>query len=121
MSSPETPHPSAAGSVDLDEARKLLSSGDAILVDVREQDEWDAGHAPEAVHMPLGELDAAALPADKQIITTCRSGGRGARAAAALSEAGLAASSLDGGMRGWHDAGLDMESADGGPGEISAP
>jgi hypothetical protein len=41
------------------EARKLIASGAAVLVDVLEQHEWDAGHAAEAVHMPIGELDAA--------------------------------------------------------------
>jgi rhodanese-related sulfurtransferase len=109
--------PDPAG-IDLAKARELLSSGAAILVDVREQHEWDAGHAPEAVHMPIEELDPAALPPDTQIITTCRSGGRGARAAAALSEAGFPARSLSGGMRGWQDAGLPLESADGSPGEM---
>ncbi|MFL6146168.1 MAG: rhodanese-like domain-containing protein [Pseudonocardiaceae bacterium] len=64
--------------ITLDEARKLIASGAAVLVDVREQHEWDAGHAPEAVHMPIGELDPAALPPDVPIVTTCRSGGRGA-------------------------------------------
>jgi rhodanese-related sulfurtransferase len=104
--------------IGLDEARTLLNSGTAILLDVREQHEWDAGHAIEAVHMPIGELDAAALPPGTQIITTCRFGGRGARAAAVLAEAGLAARSLDGGMRGWRDAGLPLESAYGGPGSV---
>lgn len=121
MNAPDAAGLDAAGTVDLDEARKLVSSGEAVLVDVREQHEWDAGHAPEAVHMPLGELDAGALPADKPIITTCRSGGRGARAAAVLAEAGLPARSLQGGMRGWHDAGLPFESGDGGPGDLGSP
>lgn len=105
-------------SISLDEARKLLSSGTAILVDVREQHEWDAGHAAEAVHMPLGDLDAAALPPNTEIITTCRSGGRGTRAVAALAKAGRPARNLTGGMRGWQDAGLPLESANGAPGGV---
>ncbi|MGH3797021.1 MAG: rhodanese-like domain-containing protein [Pseudonocardiaceae bacterium] len=105
-------------SVSLDEARSLLSSGAALLLDVREQHEWDAGHATEAVHMPIGQLDAAALPAGKEIIVTCRSGGRGKRATATLADAGLAASNLTGGMRGWQSAGLPLESADGTPGKV---
>jgi rhodanese-related sulfurtransferase len=68
--------------------------------------------------MPIGELDAAVLPPGTQVITTCRSGGRGARAAAVLADAGLPARSLAGGMRGWQDAGLPLESAEGGPGEV---
>ncbi len=104
--------------ITLDEARKLIASGAAMLVDVREQHEWDAGHAPEAVHMPIGELDAAALPPDVKILTTCRSGGRGARAAVALRAAGLLARDLAGGMRGWRDAELPVESSDDGPGTV---
>ncbi|HEX2301266.1 MAG TPA: rhodanese-like domain-containing protein [Pseudonocardiaceae bacterium] len=104
--------------IDLDEARKLLSSGAAVLVDVREQHEWDAGHAEVAVHMPIAELDAAALPPGTELIITCRSGGRGTRATAALVEAGLPARNLIGGMRGWRDAGLPLESADGSPGSV---
>ncbi|MFN2494825.1 MAG: rhodanese-like domain-containing protein [Pseudonocardiaceae bacterium] len=115
MSSPDQVPSEPVG---LDEAHRLLSSGAAILLDVREQHEWDAGHAVEAVHMPIGELDAAALPPGTQIITTCRSGGRGSRAAVVLAGAGLPARSLAGGMRAWQDAGLPLESADGRPGSV---
>lgn len=104
--------------ISLDEAQKLIASGAAVLVDVREQHEWDAGHVPAAVHMPIGELDPAGLPPDTQIITTCRSGGRGSRAAAALRAAGLPARNLAGGMRGWQEAELPLESADGTAGSI---
>ncbi len=69
--------------------------------------------------MPIGDLDAAALAPDTQILTTCRSGGRGARAAAALRAAGLPARDLAGGMRGWRDADLPLESSDGTPGTVS--
>ncbi|MGH3912851.1 MAG: rhodanese-like domain-containing protein [Pseudonocardiaceae bacterium] len=112
MSSPDS------ANVSLDEARALLRANAAILVDVREQHEWDAGHATEAVHMPIRELDADALPPETQIIITCRSGGRGTRATAALIEAGLPARNLTGGMRGWRSAGLPLESADGGAGTV---
>lgn len=104
--------------ISLDEAHRLLKSGAAVLVDVREQHEWDAGHAAEAVHMPIGELDPAALPPGTELIVTCRSGGRGTRATATLVEAGLPARNLTGGMRGWRDAGLPLESADGSPGSV---
>ncbi|MGH3973117.1 MAG: rhodanese-like domain-containing protein [Pseudonocardiaceae bacterium] len=108
----------ATESIGLDEAHRLIISGSAVLVDVREQHEWDAGHAAEAVHMPIGELEAAALPPGAQIVTTCRSGGRGSRAAAVLREAGLPARNLAGGMRGWSDAGLPLESSDGAAGSV---
>ncbi|MQA15057.1 MAG: rhodanese-like domain-containing protein [Pseudonocardiaceae bacterium] len=108
----------AGDSISLDEARRLLDSGEAVLVDVREPHEWDAGHAPQARHVPLADLDPGQLPAGTQVITTCRSGGRGSRAAQALSGAGLPARNLDGGMRGWHDAGLPLRRADGTAGTV---
>lgn len=110
----ETP----AAMVDLAEARQLIEAGEAVLVDVREPHEWDAGHVPGALHIPIGELDAGRLPGGKQVVTTCRSGGRGARAASALTEAGVPARNLSGGMRGWHEAGLPLQRAGGGQGTV---
>ncbi|HEY6424796.1 MAG TPA: rhodanese-like domain-containing protein [Pseudonocardiaceae bacterium] len=112
------PDQATTETVDIDETRRLIASGAAVLLDVREQHEWDAGHAAAAVHMPIGELDAAALPHGTQIVTTCRSGGRGARAAAMLLEAGLPARNLAGGMRSWQDAGLPLESSEGAAGTV---
>jgi rhodanese-related sulfurtransferase len=102
----------AAGDISLDEARRLLDAGEAVLVDVREPHEWEAGHAPQARHVPLAELDPAQLPTGTQVITTCRSGGRGSRAAETLTGAGLPARNLSGGMRGWYEAGMPLERAD---------
>ncbi len=50
----------------------------ALLVDVREQNEWDAGHLPGALHIPMGQIPGkvADLPRDRKIIVTCRSGNR---------------------------------------------
>ncbi|MBK1784435.1 rhodanese-like domain-containing protein [Prauserella cavernicola] len=88
-----------------------LPSQDLVLLDVREPDEWAAGHAPEAVHIPLGDLPARAgeladLPDDRPVYVVCRSGGRSARAAAWLNAAGLAdAINVAGGMKSWHTEG----------------
>jgi rhodanese-related sulfurtransferase len=81
-----------------------------VLLDVREQDEWDAGHAPGAVHIPLGELPdrVGELPGDAQLMVVCHSGGRSARATAWLSQGGYDAVNLDGGMVDWARAGLPV-------------
>src|SRR5579859_1795013 len=62
----------------------------AYLLDVREDDEWAAGHAPEAVHIPVGALSARAaeVPQDREVYVICRSGARSAYAAQALAGAG---------------------------------
>lgn len=80
------------------------------LLDVREQNEWDEGHAIGAVHVPLGDLTARVgeLPVGGQLIVICRSGARSARATAWLNGAGFDAINLDGGMIAWARAGLPV-------------
>ena len=81
------------------------------LLDVREPDEWVAGHAPDAVHIPLGELTERAsreLPSGASLLVVCHSGGRSARATAWLNQAGYDAVNLDGGMVEWARAGLPV-------------
>ncbi|GDY31171.1 rhodanese-like domain-containing protein [Gandjariella thermophila] len=87
---------------------------DAVLLDVREPDEWTAGHAPRAVHIPLGELAGrlGEVPEEGQVYVICRSGGRSARAAAYLNQNGWEAVNVDGGMKSWAAAGRPMVSED---------
>jgi rhodanese-related sulfurtransferase len=84
----------------------------AVILDVREQDEWDAGHAPGAVHIPLGELPSRLheLPdADAgTLAVTCRGGGRSSRAVAWLSQQGFDVANLDGGMKAWEASGKSL-------------
>jgi rhodanese-related sulfurtransferase len=83
---------------------------EAWLLDVREDDEWAAGHVPGATHIPLGQLGArtAELPGDQEIYVICRSGMRSARAAQALTGAGWQAANVAGGMQDWAAAGRPM-------------
>ncbi|HEX3925927.1 MAG TPA: rhodanese-like domain-containing protein [Streptosporangiaceae bacterium] len=82
----------------------------AWLLDVRENDEWAAGYAPGARHIPLGELGArtAEIPQDQTIYVICRSGMRSGRAAHALAGAGWQAINVAGGMQDWAAAGRLM-------------
>jgi rhodanese-related sulfurtransferase len=83
---------------------------DAVVLDVREDDEWTAGHAPDAVHIPLGELAGrlGELPSDSNLYVVCRGGGRSARATAYLNANGWEAVNVDGGMKSWHAAGRPL-------------
>ena len=67
------------------------ASSGRVLLDVREPEEWTAGHAPGAFWIPLGELERARteLPFNRQIVCVCRTGGRSARATEALLECGF--------------------------------
>lgn len=82
----------------------------AWLLDVREDDEWAAGHVPGARHIPLGQLGARAqeVPQGHAVYVICRSGARSGRAAQALTEAGWEAINVAGGMQDWASAGRPM-------------
>ena len=83
---------------------------DAFLLDVREVDEWDAGRAEGALHIPLMELPhrLAEVPTDTQVVVVCRVGGRSAQATSWLAAQGYDAVNLDGGMFAWASAGRAM-------------
>jgi len=100
--------------VDAAEGAARADAG-AFLLDVREPDEWTAGHAPGAVHIPLGELDArvAEVPRDRAIVAVCRSGARSGKATEYLRAAGYDAVNLAGGMKAWSAAALPMVSESG--------
>lgn len=85
----------------------------ALLLDVRQQEEWDAGHAPDAVHIPLGELPSRLdeLPAEQEVAVVCRSGGRSARATAFLLSEGRKAVNVEGGMQAWASEGRALTTA----------
>jgi len=98
--------------VDPARAKQLTESG-ATLLDVREDHEWKSGHAPGAVHVPLGQLDPASFPTDLTIIAVCRSGNRSSKAAEVLTSAGRDVVNLEGGMQAWARAGLPVVRDDG--------
>ncbi len=101
------------------EAVGLQDQG-AALLDVREDDEWAVGHAPEAVHVPLADVSDAASRFDgQQVLAVCRSGGRSAKAAEVLAAAGIDVRNVAGGMTAWAEAGLPVVRDDGSPGAIA--
>jgi len=93
---------------------------DYVLLDVREPNEWEAGHAPDAWFWPLSKLDGvrAELPLDRSIVCICRSGQRSANATELLRSWGLAALNFEGGMRAWAEAGRPVVCDDGSAGSV---
>ena len=101
--------------LDIEGYRKLVESGARfLLIDVREDNEWTAGHAAGAMHLGKGiiERDIETQVPDKSVamVLYCGGGYRSALAAEALGKMGYTqAISLDGGWRAWQQAGLPVE------------
>lgn len=109
---------SAPSDISPADARAAVERSEVLLLDVREDSEWAAGHAPGAVHVPLGTLHPDAVPQDRPVITVCHLGGRSSRAAQALADVGYDVRNLTGGMEAWAAAGLPVVRDDGSPGVI---
>ncbi|GAB7105590.1 rhodanese-like domain-containing protein [Streptomyces phaeofaciens JCM 4814] len=101
-------------------AHRLLRDGTAVLLDVREPDEFRAGHAPGAVQVaPAALADGTAdLPTGRDLVPVCRSGNRSRRAAALLAERGVASVDVVGGMRDWAALGLPVRTGSGAAGTV---
>jgi len=102
----------ATQGVDVKQAQIMVTQG-ALLLDVREADEYAEVHALHATLIPLGQLNARmteiASYKDKPIVVICRSGSRSAKAVGLLQEAGYSkVSNVAGGTRAWEQAGLDV-------------
>ncbi len=92
---------------------KRAAGAAIVLIDVREDREWNLGHAESAVHMSRGTIESkidAAVPRDAEIVLYCASGNRSALAAESLTQMGYGSvSSMAGGFRAWVDANGDVE------------
>jgi rhodanese-related sulfurtransferase len=93
---------------------------DAVLIDVREDDEWQAGHAPDAQHLPMSRfverLDE--LPDADPLYVICRSGGRSGRVVAYLNQQGRPSVNVAGGMQSWAAGGRPMVAEHGGAPDV---
>jgi molybdopterin/thiamine biosynthesis adenylyltransferase/rhodanese-related sulfurtransferase len=94
-------------------AQEEIASGDALLIDVREPNEWDEAHLAEAQHVPQGELleriDELAPDTDQRVLLYCRTDNRSSRAADALQSLGYGnVGVIEEGIVGWLDAELPV-------------
>jgi len=100
----------AAGSTSIRPAEVAADLANLQLIDVREVDEWKAGHVDGAVHIPLGRLQQSigAIDPARKVAVICHSGVRSRRAARMLRGHSLEAASVSGGMLAWARAGLPV-------------
>ena len=102
---------SAAGAteVEVEDAIALVADG-GYLLDVREQNEWDAGHAPDAHLLPMSAIQERIdeVPEDRTVYVVCHSGARSERVSAYLRSLDLDAINVLGGMMAWRAAGGEV-------------
>lgn len=103
--------------VSVDNALRRIREGKATLIDVREESEWQAGHARGAVHLSKGlierDIEKTVPKTDQEVILYCGGGFRSALATKALQEMGYTnVWSLTGGWRAWETGGAPVESED---------
>ena len=93
------------------EAAQLVQDESAVLLDVREPDEWLTVRASGALHIPMGRLGMSLdrLPREQTVACICHVGVRSAAVADALANAGYDAVNVAGGMEAWEAAGLPIE------------
>jgi rhodanese-related sulfurtransferase len=93
-------------SISVDEAYKMYQDGTFVL-DVRTPEEWNEFHAPNTTLIPLDELASRVteLPKDRSIVVVCRSGNRSQTGRDILLQAGIAATSMNGGLNEWRASG----------------
>jgi rhodanese-related sulfurtransferase len=117
--------------IEIMDAEPLVASSDvadlpiefgpgAMLLDVREDDEWARGHAAGARHIPMGEVPNRLEEIDPQatLYVVCKVGGRSAKVAEYLARNGYAPVNVSGGMLAWANAGRPVVTDDGAPGSI---
>ena len=106
--------------VEVDEAHARVEAG-AVVLDVREPDEWRAGRVEGALWIPMGDVAARQheVPDDRQLVVICRSGGRSGKVVEALVGAGYDAVNLAGGMKAWQASGYPIVADGGGPGVVA--
>jgi rhodanese-related sulfurtransferase len=86
-------------------------TGTTLLLDVREDDEWAAGRAPDSVHLPMSEIQARVheVPTDRPLVVLCRVGARSGQVVMWLRQQGYDAVNVEGGLLRWQRDGLPLE------------
>jgi rhodanese-related sulfurtransferase len=98
--------------LDVQTAAELADRADVVILDVREQEEWDAGHIPGALFIPMSEIQGrlSEVPEDKTVIVQCRSGNRSSQVTDYLQQQGFTnIRNMAGGLNAWQAAGLPVE------------
>src|SRR6202163_1575506 len=110
----DEPHVAHAQIADVPSTSGVL----VLLLDVREDDEWQRGHAPDAQHIPMGQVPSriGEISPDAKLFVVCQAGGRSQRVAQYLARNGYTPVNVSGGMLAWAGAGRPVITDDGATG-----
>ncbi len=106
-----TPEKAQYTDVSIQQAKEMIDRGDVLILDVRTQEEYDAGHIKNSTLIPVQVLDKRLneLPRDKKILVYCKAGGRSAQASEILVNNGFKEIyNMKGGITDWTNAGYDV-------------
>ncbi|MCZ7381868.1 MAG: rhodanese-like domain-containing protein [Candidatus Methanoperedens sp.] len=106
-----TPEKAQYTDVSIQQAKEMIDRGDVLILDVRTQEEYDAGHIKNSTLIPVQVLDKRLneLPHDKKILVYCKAGGRSAQASEILVNNGFKEIyNMKGGITDWTNAGNDV-------------
>lgn len=98
--------------IDVQTVADIKDRDDVLVLDVREQWEYDEGHIPNVIHIPMNDIPnrLSEIPTDKEVVVTCRSGNRSGQVADFLREQGYTnIHNMSGGILDWQAAGLPVE------------
>ncbi|RDH77397.1 rhodanese-like domain-containing protein [Mycolicibacterium moriokaense] len=111
--------PASVGEVSISDVPTTFDEK-VVLLDVREHDEWQRGHAAGARHIPMGEVPGrlAEIDPQAQLFVVCHLGGRSLRVAQYLAQNGYTPVNVRGGMQAWAEAGRPVVTDAGGVGTV---
>ena len=101
-----------APSIDVETAHSLYNDPDVFMLDVREPDEYEAGHIPGITLIPMGEIAdrLSEIPTDQEVIVTCRTGNRSSQVVDFLRAQGFTnVHNMEGGIVAWEESGYPVE------------
>jgi rhodanese-related sulfurtransferase len=110
---------SEAPAIDVTEARRRVADDGWLLLDVRNPAEWQAGHAPEATHVPMQQVPETPPADGARVAAICKSGARSGRVTEFLLQQGFEAVNVRGGMEAWAAAGYPVVTDEGTPGRVA--
>ncbi len=109
-STTKSPEKAQYVNISVQQAKEMIARGEVFILDVRTQEEYDAGHIQNSTLIPLQEIEKRLdeIPRDRKILVYCRTGHRSTQASEILANNGFEVYNMKGGIVEWTDAGYEV-------------